>query len=142
MQEPHHPTNVLSRNLTSIGEHKPSPRHDPHHIIMGAGRFRQMEMMSARLNLHIFGIGINDPRNGVWLPRNRKDSGHWTTPDAPSHKQIHRYNYETWIVKNLSNDMLPEQVFLNRLRNIKNKLKNSTYPDEVMAKKNPEWEGD
>ncbi|MCG3727573.1 AHH domain-containing protein [Vibrio cincinnatiensis] len=112
---------------------------EPHHIIMGAGQFRQMEMMMARLNLHTFGLGINDPLNGVWLPRNVKDKGHWSYPNAEAHKKVHRYNYETWIVTNLSSDALGKDVFLNRLRSIKIKLKTSTYPEGMMATKNPNW---
>lgn len=139
MKEPHHPTRVLARNLISIGDIKPTPQHDPHHIIMGAGQFRQMEMMMARLNLHTFGLGINDPLNGVWLPRNVKDKGHWSYPNAEAHKKVHRYNYETWIVTNLSSDALGKDVFLNRLRSIKIKLKTSTYPEGMMATKNPNW---
>ncbi|HDY8201225.1 TPA: AHH domain-containing protein [Vibrio vulnificus] len=140
-QEPHHPTTVLARNLTAIGEPKPSQKHDPHHIIMGTGRFRKARMMSARLNMHMHGIGINDPINGVWLPRTKDDEGHWATPEAPAHKKIHRYNYETWISVQLAGETLPEQVFRNRLRNIKNQLKNSSYPENVVAPKDLKWKG-
>ncbi|MGF1725252.1 AHH domain-containing protein [Photobacterium nomapromontoriensis] len=141
-KEPHHPTTVLSRNLTAIGEPKPSTIHDPHHIVMGTGRFRKMQMMLARLNLHVFGIGINDPINGVWLPRTKADKGHWASPLAPAHKEIHRYNYETWITSLLSNDSLPESVYVNRLRSIKNKLKTGTYPTQIIEKKTLEWKGE
>ncbi|WP_337219155.1 AHH domain-containing protein [Vibrio parahaemolyticus] len=142
MDEPHHPTRVLARNLTSIGDIKPTKRHDPHHIIMGSGQFRKMEMMLARFNLHTFGLGINDPSNGVCLPRNVNDKGHWSSPDAEAHKKVHRYNYETWIVTNLSSDSLKKDVFINRLRNIKIKLKTSTYPEGMISSKNPNWNGE
>jgi hypothetical protein len=69
LNEAHHPTGNLNTCLAAIGEPKPSTRHDAHHIVMGSGRWRKAQMIDARLGLHLHGIGINDPRNGAWLPR-------------------------------------------------------------------------
>lgn len=141
VKEPHHPTRKLANNLTAIAEPKPSPDHDPHHIIMGKGRWLVAQMMRARLNLHAHGIGINDPINGIWLPRNNKDAGHWATPGAPAHKKIHRYNYEQWVTRILRARGLSEVVVRNQLRDIKHKLKTGTYPIEITLPKDTEWEG-
>ncbi len=139
--EKHHPTKKLANNLRAVNEPKPSLNHDPHHIIMGKGRWQAMQMMNARLTLHIHGIGINDPINGVWLPRNKKDKGHLTTPKAPAHKVIHRFNYETWISYNLGSVDIPEHVFRNRLKAIKHGLKYGGYPLKIIEKKDKNWIG-
>ncbi|AVF65393.1 AHH domain-containing protein [Vibrio alginolyticus] len=106
---------------------------------MGTGHFRKMEMIFVTRNLHTLGLGINDPSNGVWLPRNVKNKGYWSSPDAEAYKKVHRYDYEAWVVTNLSNNSLKKDVFINRLRNIKIKLKTSTYPEGMISSKNPNW---
>ncbi|AWF82575.1 hypothetical protein BTJ40_18155 [Microbulbifer sp. A4B17] len=95
----------------------------------------------ARLNLHAHGVGINDPVNGVWLPRKYEYKGHWATPKAPAHKEIHRYNYETWIVAKFSQSGLPELVLRNRLREVKTRLKHGGYPQQITKAKDCEWDG-
>lgn len=140
-KEPHHPTTVLARHLTAVGEPKPSLDHDPHHIIMGRGRWQSLEMMRVRLALHMHRIGINDPVNGVWLPRTKADKGHWATPASPAHKEIHRFNYETWIIRQLR-AVATAQQFSNRLRDIKTKLRFGGYPSSIVEPKNPNWSGE
>lgn len=142
LKEPHHPTTVLARNLTAAAEPKPSLDHDPHHIVMGSGRWQKLQMMRARLALHIHGIGINDPINGVWLPRNKDDKGHWATPEAPAHKEIHRFNYETWIVRQFGMSRLSELQVRNRLHDVKLRLTYGNYPAMVMAPKDKNWDGE
>ena len=140
-KEPHHPTTQLTRNLTAIGDPKPSPDHDPHHIIMGKGRWQPLEMVKARLALHMHKIGINDPINGVWLPRKKADKGHWATPLAPSHKEIHSYNYETWISRHFGARNLNEAQLRLKLRDIKYQLENGGYALEITAPKDAKWNG-
>ncbi|WP_104402624.1 AHH domain-containing protein [Vibrio penaeicida] len=139
--EPHHPTRILAKNLTAIAEPKPSPNHDPHHIVMGKGRWRAFDMMNVRLSMHAHGLGINDPTNGVWLPRNKKDKGHWATPNAPAHKEIHRFNYESWIVSAIGKTITSEHILKNRLRNVKMKLKTGTHPQKILQPKDATWRG-
>lgn len=141
-KEPHHPTNVLSKNLTAIAEPKPSQDHDAHHIVMGKGRWLKSEMMRARLSLHLHGIGVNDPINGVWLPRDRESKGHWATPNSPAHKEIHRYNYERWVSNKLGAPALPESSVRNRLRDIKHVLTYGGYPSQIVGKKDAQWVGE
>ena len=140
-EEPHHPTEKLANNLRASHEPKPSLDHDAHHIVMGKGRWRQGRMMRARLSLHMHKIGINDPINGVWLPRNKKDKGHWATPDAPAHKEIHRYNYETWITNQIGGSPLKEETIRNRLTGIKQGLKYGGYPIQIILPKDVTWDG-
>ena len=117
----HHPTSDLAKYLSAIGEPKPTNLHEAHHIISGEGRYNKAAIMDARLNLHLVGIGINDPFNGIWLinfMKNKKID--WSTPEAPPHRKIHRFNYETWIGATLGENMVTNKsVFLNKLRNVK-----------------------
>lgn len=142
MEEAHHPTDDLNSHLAAAGEPKPSTRHDAHHIVMGKGQYQQAQMVDARLALHLNGIGINDPRNGAWLPRNYEDKGHWATPKTPAHKEILRYNYETWIIKKFAIPNLSERTVLDRLRECKTMLKYGGYPQEIVKPKDANWEGE
>ncbi|WP_350997940.1 AHH domain-containing protein [Shewanella sp. TB7-MNA-CIBAN-0143] len=136
LAERHHPTQKLARNLRAIGEPQPTPIHEAHHIIPGEGRHRKQLVISSRLNLHAYGIGINDPLNGIWL-RNfaRNNADDWATPESPPHRPIHTYNYETWISSMFSNDNLPEAVFVSRLQSVKRKLKDGSFPPNILEKK-------
>ncbi|WP_105103579.1 AHH domain-containing protein [Microbulbifer pacificus] len=142
LKEDHHPTDKLAMHLTAISEPKPSRNHDPHHIVMGSGRWQKPRMMRSRLNLHLHGIGINDPINGVWLPRKYEHKGHWATPKAPAHKEIHRYNYETWIADIFSLPGLTELTITSRLREVKTMLKFGGYPEKITMPKDAQWKAE
>lgn len=132
-QEAHHPTQKLAKNLLAVGEPKPTTMHEPHHIIPGKGRHLKMLMVQCRLNLHAYGIGINDPTNGIWLrnfAKNKPDD--WATPDSPSHRPLHTQKYEQWIADFFSNDNLPESVFTKRLSKVKRDLRNGTHPSNIL----------
>lgn len=134
--EEHHPTKRLVRNLRAVGEIKPTDFHEAHHIIPGKGRYLKVDMLTCRLNLHQYGIGINDPVNGVWLRNFAKNyPDDWATPEAPSHRNLHTHQYEAWISELLSNDSLPEGVYLNRLHAIKVQLKTGTHPVKILEEK-------
>lgn len=141
LAEVYHPTGDLADNLFAVGEARPGGFFDAHHIIPGKGRWQQNEMLAARLNLHLHGIGINDPFNGVFLPRNKEDKGHWGSPMSPSHKDIHRFNYETWIASNFARGNKPKVAFLASLRDVKTKLRFGGYPPEIVAPKDDCWGG-
>lgn len=141
LAEPYHPTKNLADNLRALGEAKPGEPYDAHHIIPGKGRWQKDEMLAARLNLHLHGIGINDPHNGSWLPRNKEDKGHWGSPQSPAHKEIHRFNYETWIATTFARSGLPKIAFLAALREVKTKLRFGGFPPEITAPKDDAWGG-
>ncbi|MGF1725667.1 hypothetical protein [Photobacterium nomapromontoriensis] len=94
-----------------------------------------VSLMRARLQMHIYGLGINDPLNGVWLPRSKAYEGHFTTPKAPPHSRIHRYNYEMWVGQLAQ--VRDKKLFVDRLRIIKMKLNHGTHPDKILEKKDP-----
>ena len=141
LAEPHHPTALLARNLAAVGEPKPSLDHSAHHIIVGRGRWRARLITRIRLSLHMHGIGINDPVNGVWLPRTKADRGHWATPFSPAHTEIHRFNYETWLITQFQAVGMSAERFSNRLRAIKGQLKNGGYPAQIVSPKDDQWSG-
>lgn len=134
--ENHHPTKMLARNLQAVGEPKPTPIHEAHHIIPGAGKHRKQLMIMCRLNLHAFGVGINDPLNGIWLRNFAKNTpDDWATPESPAHRPIHTFKYETWISSQFSNDNLPEAVFLSRLQTVKRRLRDGSHPEDILERK-------
>lgn len=99
-------------------------------------------MLLARLNLHSHGIGINDPFNGAWLINFMKNKEQdWATQEAPPHRKLHRYNYETWIAANFSDKNMPKPIFLNKLKNVKVLIKTGTFPTKVLEKKDELWKG-
>ncbi len=131
-QEKHHPTSKLARNLRAVGEPKPTVIHEAHHIIPGKGRHLKAMMAVCRL----YGIGTNDPVNGVWLRNFSKNtSDDWATPEAPPHRPLHTKNYEEWISSSFSNDNLPETVFGARLCKVKHELKSGTHPSNILVGK-------
>ncbi|HAS6252689.1 TPA: AHH domain-containing protein [Vibrio vulnificus] len=140
--EKHHPTAKLANNLTAAGEPKPTKNHEPHHIILGSGRFRKAEMRAARLNLHMHKIGINAPNNGVWLTNYAKNKAfNWEAPYYPVHRSIHTFNYETWISAKFSKGIPNKQRFEANLFQVKMDLKHETYPKELLEGKNELWKG-
>jgi hypothetical protein len=65
----------------------------------------------------------------------------WATSEAPAHRQIHRHNYESWVVANFSGDDIPKPLFLNRLKNMKVLIKTSNFPAKVLGTKDELWKG-
>ncbi|WP_417355054.1 MULTISPECIES: AHH domain-containing protein [Gammaproteobacteria] len=153
LEEKHHPTRKLSRNLHAVGEVKPSPKHAAHHIVMGKGQYSEGRMHDVRLSLHMYGVGINDPRNGVWLAHNTVGSEdwsvakkeqkprHWASPDSPIHLTMHGANYENWIVTILGTPFMEERTFMAHLNGIKTKLRSGNYPKHIEEPYDPEWDG-
>lgn len=142
LQEPHHPTAKLGKFLFATGEPKPTPHHEAHHIIAGKGRYLQPKMLAARLNMHLIGVGINDPFNGTWLINfERNKEFDWATQDAPIHRKLHRKNYESWISNNLGAAKgYSKAQFLTKLRSIKQHIKTGTIPSSIFS--NAElWKG-
>lgn len=143
LDEEHHPTDSLAKHLFAVGEPKPTKQHEAHHIISGKGRYNQEAMLRARLNLHMVGVGINDPFNGIWLINFVKNKAHdWATPESPPHRKIHRYNYESWIGGTLgTTTVTSKEQFLNKLRNVKIKIRIGLIPSKVFEKKDELWKG-
>lgn len=139
--EKHHPTSKLAKNLRAACRPAPSyKRHSPHHIVQGKGKTPQNA--DARLLMHECGIRINDPDNGVWMPRTKADKGYWTCPNQPAHSEIHTYNYERWVsIETLG--METEGTFRAKLTKIRILLRDGKQPRKVTESynKNNPWNG-
>lgn len=94
--EKHHPTGDLEAFMRAEGVPKPSAKHTAHHIVPGKGKDPVINGR-ARLHLHRYGIGINDPANGVYLVHSDEFTPHWSMPLSRGHKKYHTMLYETWV---------------------------------------------
>lgn len=136
--EKHHPTYVLAKYLRADGRPRPSANHTAHHIIPGRGK--TAFAAQARVNLHLCDIRINDPVNGVWMLRRRRDKGHWSMPAAKAHSEVHTHNYEKWIFQGtrMAMDEPSMRVSLSRLRLL---LETGKQPEKVTMPPDDEWSG-
>jgi hypothetical protein len=131
LSEEHHPTKVLEEFMRAVPMPKPSPNHTAHHIVPGKGR--TVHAARARSRIHLFGIRINDPDNGVWLPSSSRFTPHWSMPDALGHKHYHTEGYEKWMSMRLRNQS--SDVFIRQeLRLIALILEQNKLPPEARAK--------
>ncbi len=136
--ERHHPSYALAKFLRADGRPQPSPNHTAHHIIPGKGKTDFAAR--ARINLHTFDIRINDPVNGMWIVRRRREKGHWSMPDAKSHSEIHTHNYERWIFFNTISSH-NEQMLRASLLRIRLLLESGKQPAKVTMPPDNDWNG-
>lgn len=136
--EKHHPTAELENLLRADGRPKPSPKHTAHHIVPGKGKTNFAA--DARIELHLHNIRINDPDNGVWMLQYKEDKGHWSMPNAHSHKEIHTHNYEKWVFQKIS-AALDEPDARQILRNVGHLLHEGKQPPQVTMPPQASWNG-
>lgn len=137
-KDKYHPTAQLERFLRADGRPKPSSLHTAHHIVPGKGKTRAANR--ARLHIHRFAIRINDPDNGTWLVRHKKDVPHWSMPKSLSHLQYHTYNYETWIYESLR-VWQSETSVRHRLKLLGRMLQEGNQPKQVRMPPDDTWNG-
>jgi hypothetical protein len=137
-EENHHPTDVLAKFMRADGRPQPSPRFTAHHIVQGKGKTENAA--KARVNLHFYNVRINDPDNGVWMPRTKADKGHWAMPSAAAHSQIHTHNYETWVNASVQ-DVSGEAMLRARLVRVRSLLRDGKQPQQVTQKPDAKWNG-
>ncbi|WP_158538065.1 AHH domain-containing protein [Corallincola holothuriorum] len=87
LSEKHKP-NRLSSHMKATGKSRP-PGVAAHAIVSGG----HMEARQARKILAQWKIRIDDPDNGVFLPRNSKYMPHPELSEAPNHAKIHTEVY-------------------------------------------------
>lgn len=130
-REEHHPTDVLENYMLAAGKPKPSPSHTAHHIVPGKGKTKWANR--ARVRMHLFGVRINDPDNGVYLPTYKKDTPSWAMPKSLGHLEYHTHGYEIWV-----NDQLQkrtgEPFIRQELRLIGKRLQQNNLPPEARKK--------
>lgn len=136
--ERHHKTDILEEKLRADGRPKPSPKHTAHHIVPGRGK--TPSSYQARVQLHLHGLRINDPDNGVWMIRNKEHAGHWSTPNAKTHGEIHTHNYEAWVFTNIRG-AANESIMRNLLTRLRGMLESGTQPKHVTMPPDNNWNG-
>jgi hypothetical protein len=137
--EKHHPTGAMENYLRTDGRPKPSNAHTAHHIVPGKGKTK--EAYQARINLHLASIRINDPDNGVWLVRNKKDIPHRSMPNSKAHLQYHTHNYERWVNRQTLRHFASEGRMRMQLRLMGQMLEENNVPPEVGQPPDYEWGG-
>lgn len=100
MAENHHPTEVLEKYMRAEGIPKPSSKHTAHHIVPGQGKLPAITNR-IRVHIHMHGIRINDPANGVYLLHKDEDTPHWSMPKSRGHLKYHTHDYERWIAQKI-----------------------------------------
>jgi len=131
LEEMHHPTEILEKYMRSVPIPKPSANHSAHHITPGIGKTK--DAYRARMRIHRFGIRINDPDNGVWLPRATKHTPHWSMPEAKGHNRYHTHGYESWLFRRLQTKA-SEEFIRQELRFIGQALQENNLPPEARKK--------
>lgn len=131
LEETHHPTEILEKYMRAVPIPKPSNNHSAHHITPGIGKTK--DAYRARMRIHRFGIRINDPDNGVWLPRSTKYTPHWSMPEAKGHNQYHTHGYESWLLRRLQTKS-SEEFIRQELRFIGQALQENNIPPEARKK--------
>lgn len=130
-QEEHHPTDTLQEFMKLEGYPAPDGNCDCHHIIPGTGKDKALAIQ-ARLKLHMCGVGINDPDNGVWLPASMDYVPHWAMKRALPHANIHTKKYDRWVADKMraARDEVSARVVLGNLRR---DLVNGDVPKENLT---------
>ncbi len=121
----------LEKYMRAVPIPKPSGNHTAHHIVPGKGKTKAA--VRARIRIHLYGIRINDPSNGVWLPTYSKHTPHWSMPNSLGHLQYHTENYESWVLKKVRAKS-GELPLKQELKMIGMMLQNNTLPPEARKK--------
>ncbi|MGI9278735.1 MAG: AHH domain-containing protein [Endozoicomonas sp.] len=137
LENDRHKSKRLGENMRASGRPKPTDRHDAHAIVSGKHSLAGI----ARAKLARFGIGLDHPNNGAWLPRWKKDayaSNNWATPGAVPHLPTHRTTYFDWMDLELM-PLKNQTAILNKLRSIGSNLESGKeLPTKLLKEMNYE----
>lgn len=136
--EAHHPTKELESMMRADGRAKPSFKHTAHHIVSGKGKLDLTR--EVRVHMHLHGVGINDPDNGVWMLKTKSQKVHWFNPDALAHKEIHTNNYEIWIKFKIEAGQNEVEV-RHALKGVRMLIETNKQPVKVTMESDPNWDG-
>lgn len=123
---------VLEAFMRAVGKPKPGSRHTAHHLVPGKGKTRYAGL--ARTRMHRFGVRINDPDNGVWLPMHKADTPLWSMPASKGHLEYHTNGYEAWIEERLKT-RTGEAFIRIELNLIEKMLQANKLPERARKKK-------
>ncbi len=134
MRREAHDSQRLGAYMHASGDMKPHRLCDAHTIVSGVHKWAAQ----ARLVLAIYGIRIDDPFNGCWLPRNTAAKfrmPNWLKCAVP-HSRIHRWYYYRWVNGIISNPAIRDKKHLiSELKMIEFRLQTSTFGSDVMKYK-------
>jgi A nuclease family of the HNH/ENDO VII superfamily with conserved AHH len=112
---------VLGKLLEASGLRRP-PGYEAHHIVAGNSKYEAAD--EGRKILRNFGIRINDPENGVWLPASKKSPN----PDGLAvHRPLHSYEYMDAVTEALKMATTKQQA-IDILQSIGRALQSGGYP--------------
>lgn len=120
----------LGKNMRASGKPKPNYRWDAHHIISGG----HTEAAALRAVIALLKLRIDDPNNGVWLPKRTADTGENPYPRAVPHSRIHRQNYYDWLNESLLH-IRDLDTLTTTLNVIESMLLSAEFPKKVMLTK-------
>lgn len=125
-----HQSQRLGENMRAVGRAKPTERYDAHAIVSGT----HINAAIPRLILAEYRVGLDDPDNGVWLPRSGNDSRKslcWATPGAVPHSRTHRKSYYFW-VRQLLTPLTSRRLVKEKLRNIGDRLAKGKVDKKIL----------
>ncbi len=133
LAEGHHGADLalLAKFMQTDAKPRPGSKHTAHHIVPGKGKTSQAYL--ARTYIHRFGIRINDPDNGVWLPTYSKYTPLWSMPQSKGHLEYHTEGYERWVRNKLR--VKSSEAFIRIELNLIGKLlQQNRLPEEARKK--------
>jgi len=125
-----HNSTRLGENMRADGIAKPGAYWEAHAMISGG----HTDASFLRSVLAECEVGIDDSHNGCWLPTRTKYCGQQPYPKAVPHSRIHRFNYYRWLAVRFTG-IQDKTTMINRLKNVRRDLLNSSFPPEVMLAK-------
>jgi len=139
-----HCSKQLGEFLRCIGFPRPGLRWEAHHIV--SGYHKEARPARAILADEDIKMRIDDPENGCWMPKTKKDARPTIYPNAVPHCRIHRVRYYDWIFNMLLNADSWGQVkaILNVVRRqiLDGNLKDELLVQEIDGAEYSSWNKD
>lgn len=136
-----HSSKQLGKFLRANGQPRPGPGWEAHHLISGA--HKEAAGARALLASEDIKIRIDDPDNGCWMPKTKKDARPTIYPNAIPHSRIHRERYYNWIFNLLfgAQSDLQAGAILNvvRMQILQGNLKDEILQSEIDEAEYKTW---
>lgn len=130
--EEHHPTDMLELYMRAEGVPKPSSQHTAHHICPGKGRWEKDMIRNTRRHMHLKGVRINDPANGVYLLHKDDYTPHYSMPNSKGHLTYHTREYEKLVAGRIRT--LPNRDVIKTQLQVIGRLLQQNEPKAAFAK--------
>ncbi len=121
---------ILGNNLSGVGQTPIGSNNDAHHIVQSNSTDQRMVDLRTVMAGH--SLDVNDPRNGIWLPRTSADRQPGDTRTLHKGEGLHGDAYKQHVYNRLMAGAPPppsRQQFLARLSALKKELaQGKTFP--------------